>query len=256
MVSSPRQCLAWKGKCVDNSFVRKNMIPIDSVFHLGGSQDDRCVDCHDWTEEGCKDVVAYMEKLSAQCEKKERKAKSLSSSSFSGFSPAMPVPLSQLSSVTGVVSTSASSTTVCAVTYAFAGPAVSAVPSSSAVPVVPRHGRDSSTGGLLGDLHHQWERFLHCSHHLSPLLLILFLDLRRRWLFRQLRCCLLHHIWWYCHHSAPPSGTVPGSLPDPVQSRLHWLSWIHHLEVPEPVPSPIPDQSNIWRPPTNPGLDT
>ena len=60
-----------------------------------------------------------------------KKAKSLYAS-FSGFSTAMAVPLGQLTSaLPGVVSTSALSTAVCAVTYAVAGPAVSAVPVSS-----------------------------------------------------------------------------------------------------------------------------
>ena len=48
----------------------------------------------------------------------------------------MPVPLTQLSSISGAVSTSASSTAVCTVTYVVPWPAVSAVPSSSAVAVV------------------------------------------------------------------------------------------------------------------------
>ena len=78
-----------------------------------------------------------MVKLSVQHErKKERKAKSSSYSSLSGFSPTMPVLLSQLASTSGVISTSTSSAPVCSVTYAVAGPAVSAVLLPSAVAVV------------------------------------------------------------------------------------------------------------------------
>ena len=65
-----------------------------------------------------------------------RRANSLSSSSFSGFLPTMSVSLSQLSSADGVISTLASSTAVCALTYAVAGPAVSAVPLTLSVAVV------------------------------------------------------------------------------------------------------------------------
>ena len=67
--------------------------------------------------------------------KKERRTNF--SSSFSGFSPSMPIPLGQLSSaMPGVVSTSASSTAVCVVTFAVAGPAVTAAPvTTTAIPV-------------------------------------------------------------------------------------------------------------------------
>ena len=93
--------------------------------------DNWCDECHDWSEEHCRYVANYAEKLSAQHEKKkERKTKS-SSSSFSVFSPTMPVPFSQLAPTTG-----ASSTAVCAVMYSVTGPAVSAVLSMSTVAVV------------------------------------------------------------------------------------------------------------------------
>ena len=83
-----------------------------------------------------RDITVYTKKLSAQRKKKERKAKSSFSSSFSGSSPVMPVPLSQLASTSGVISTLASSTPVCAATYAVAGLSVSAVPLTSSAAVV------------------------------------------------------------------------------------------------------------------------
>ena len=58
------------------------------------------------------------------------------SSSFSGFSTAMPVLLRQLVSTLGVISTSASSTPVCTVMCAVAGPAVLAVQLPLTVAVV------------------------------------------------------------------------------------------------------------------------
>ena len=88
--------------------------------------------------------------------KKERKTKSFSSSFF-GFSPSMPVLLGQLllSADSRVITTSALSLTVCAVTFAVAGPAVNAAPvtSTSAVMVAehPRKSRgvtDSKEQGL------------------------------------------------------------------------------------------------------------
>ena len=101
--------------------------------------DDHCDECHEWSEECWKSVLEYMEKLSLQRErKKERKTKS-SSSSFSGFFPSMSVPLGQLPSSAdlGVVTTSASSSAVCTMTFTLAGPAVTAVlvTSTPAVPV-------------------------------------------------------------------------------------------------------------------------
>ena len=117
------------------SFLQRTVIPIDcrgKSCHL----DDRCDECHDWSEERCRDVAVYADKLSVQPEKKkERKVKS-SSSSFSCFSLVKPVPLSQISSATGAISTLAPSTNVCGVTYAVAGPAISAVQSTLAVAVV------------------------------------------------------------------------------------------------------------------------
>ena len=101
-------------------------------------QDDRCDKCHEWPEERCSSVAAYAEKLSAQREKKKESKMKFSSSS-SGFSPSMPVPLGQLSSaMPGVVSTSVSSTAVCAVMFAVAGPAVTTAPitTTPAIPVI------------------------------------------------------------------------------------------------------------------------
>ena len=60
--------------------------------------DDRCEDCHNWSDDCCSCVSDYFEKLSLQREKKrERKTKS----SLFGFSPLMPVPLGQLPSSVG-----------------------------------------------------------------------------------------------------------------------------------------------------------
>ena len=90
--------------------------------------DDRYDECHEWSDERCKRVADYVEKLSLQHKrKKERKTKS--SSSFSGFSPSMLVPLGWLPSADlGVVTTSASSSAVCAVMFVVAGPAVTTAP--------------------------------------------------------------------------------------------------------------------------------
>ena len=66
--------------------------------------------------------------------------------------------MSQLSSVAGVVSTSVSSTAVCAVTYAVAGPAVSAVPVTSAVAVV-EHPRKMKRLTGPADSAQAWESF-------------------------------------------------------------------------------------------------
>ena len=58
-------------------------------------------------------------------------------------------------------------------------------------------------------------------------------------------------IKWHCLHSTQPSGIVPSSLPDPVQSRLHRLSRIHRLEVPGPIPGPVTRLQAVYRPGTH-----
>ena len=145
---SPRQCPGIEGRVCGRFLSSKEHDPHRLCVSCRGKschQDDRCDECHEWpeefcksvvAEEFCKSVVAYEEKLLVQHEKKkERKAKS--SSSFSGFSPSMSVPLRQLLfTLPRVVSTSASSTAVCAVTYTVAGLAVSTAPvTTPAIPV-------------------------------------------------------------------------------------------------------------------------
>ena len=109
--------------------------------------DDRCEECYDWPDKLCTRVADYVEKLSLQRErKKERKTKSSSLSSFSSFSPSMPVPLDQLPSPvgSGVVTSFASSSAVCVVTYAVACPAVTTapfVPPPSVTPIEPSRTR-------------------------------------------------------------------------------------------------------------------
>ena len=99
--------------------------------------DDRCEERHEWSNERCKSVVDYVEKLTVQRErKKERTMKS--SSSFSGFSPSMPITLGRLpSSDSSVVIASASSSAMCAVTFTVAGPAVTTASVISTPAVTP-----------------------------------------------------------------------------------------------------------------------
>ena len=121
-----RNALLLREKCVDIFFPLKSMNCIISVACRGKSCHlDDCYDkCHEWSEECCRSVSAYAEKLSLQCERKrERKAKS---SSFSSFSPSVSVPLGQLSSAD-----SASSAAVCAMMFTVAVPAVTTAPVTS-----------------------------------------------------------------------------------------------------------------------------
>ena len=140
--------------------------------------DDRCEECHDWSDDHCGRVSKYMNKLSLQREKRRNRKAKASSSSFSGFSPSMPVPLYQLpsSAGTGVVMTTPSS--VCAVTFSTAAPMVSAAPSVPSVdvtPVEPSHKRrcvDSrlEKAKMLAVLKELWassQSFSSCSGPLS-----------------------------------------------------------------------------------------
>ena len=140
MVLSPRKCPGVEGKVCGHFLSSKEHDSHCLCVACRGKSchpDDCCNECHEWSEEPCKSVSEYAEKLSFQREKKkERKTKSSSSSSFSDFSPSMPGTLEQLSSAdSGVVPTSASSAAVCAITFTVAGPAVTVAPVTS-MPVV------------------------------------------------------------------------------------------------------------------------
>ena len=163
-----------------------------------------------------------------------------------------------------MVSTSTSSTAVCTVTYAVAGPAVSAVPKSSAVAVVENPWK--------------WKRLTDPAD--------------RSWAWESFQD------WWASRRSTPSTGTssapqpplitppidpVPGpslalalpaaavlssssvassgivfiplsrvaSFPAVSQSRLHRLSRIHRLEVPGPIPGPVTRLQAVYRPGTH-----
>ena len=87
MVSSPQQCCGMEGKVYGQFLPSKEHDPhrlCVSCQWMSCHQDNRCDECHDWTEERCKDVTFYEEKLSAQREKKESKT-NYSSLSFWDF---------------------------------------------------------------------------------------------------------------------------------------------------------------------------
>ena len=96
--------------------------------------EDCCEDCYDQPDKKCCRVGEYLAKLSAQ---RERKGNA-SSSSFSMFSLSIPVLLSNLPSpvCTGVVTT-ASSLSVCSVTYSAATPVVLSTPFAPPLNVTP-----------------------------------------------------------------------------------------------------------------------
>ena len=95
MVSSARKCPGMEGKVCGWFLPSKEYDPHRLYVACRGKSctpDDRCEERHEWSNERCKSVVDYVEKLTVQRErKKERTTKS--SSSFSGFSPSMPITL-------------------------------------------------------------------------------------------------------------------------------------------------------------------
>ena len=131
MVSSLRQCPGVEVKVCGRFLLLKEYDPHRLCVACRGKSchpDKWCDECHEWSEESCRSIAEYAEKLSLQC---ERKTKSLSS--FSGFSPSMPVPLEQLLLADSrVITTSASSAAVCAVAFVVASPSVTAAPVPSA----------------------------------------------------------------------------------------------------------------------------
>ena len=92
--------------------------------------DDRCEECHNWSDDCCIRVSDYMHKLSLQREKKcERKAMASSLPLFfsSGFSSLMLIPLCRLPSFAGAgVVMTTPSPMARAVTFLAAAPVVSA----------------------------------------------------------------------------------------------------------------------------------
>ena len=145
MVSSLRKC-GMEGKVCGRFLPSKEHDPHRLCIACRGKSSTS----DDWPDERCRHVADYVEKLSLQHERKKvRKTKS-SSSSFYGFSPSMRFPLGQLPSPadSGVVTMSASSSAMCAVMYAVAGPAVTAasfVPPPSVTPVKPSRKRHHVT---------------------------------------------------------------------------------------------------------------
>ena len=132
MVFLLRQCPENAGKVCNRFLPVRDNDPHQFCASCRGKTcniDDRCEDCHDWTDYMWHRLGEYLAKLSVQQErKKERRAKAASSSSsFSGFSPSMPVPLCQLSSpYDNVVATSVASSAASAVTFEALSPVVSA----------------------------------------------------------------------------------------------------------------------------------
>ena len=99
MVSSPRKCPSVEGKVCGHFLPSKEHDHHCLCIVCRGKSctlDDRCEKCHEWTDECCKSVADYVEKLSLQ---HERKTESSSSSSFSSFFPLMPVPLAVTSNL-------------------------------------------------------------------------------------------------------------------------------------------------------------
>ena len=141
MVPSPHKCPGVEGKVCNRFLPTKDNDPHRFFTSCRGKTwglNDHCEECHDWSDKRCLCVSEYMNKMSAQHEKKhERKAKA-SSSSFLGFSPAMPVPLCQLLSPVGSgVVTTAPSSTVCSVTFSAVVPVISAAPFVPPLEVMP-----------------------------------------------------------------------------------------------------------------------
>ena len=73
MVSSPHQCPGVAGKVCNRFLQVKENVPCHLCTSCQGKTsvlEDRCEDCHDWSDEKCFCVGEYLTKLSAQCEKK------------------------------------------------------------------------------------------------------------------------------------------------------------------------------------------
>ena len=113
----------------------KSATPINCILRVWGSHALQMIGVRS-VMIGPMSVADYVGKLSLQ---RERLTKPSSSSSFSGFSPLMPVPLGQLPSPADsrVVTMSASPSAVCSITYAVAGPTVTAAPVVSTPSVTP-----------------------------------------------------------------------------------------------------------------------
>ena len=158
MVSSPHWCLEHWRKCVIVSYLLEIRI---LIFYAQAAEVNNAtlmivVANAYWDDEMWRKVSDYCAELAAQ---RERKAKSASSSSsLSGFSPSMPGPLCKLSSSSidsAVVACIASSSLVCAVTFALSSPIVSGQPfvfSSAEIATEPgqkRKREDSESSAIL-----------------------------------------------------------------------------------------------------------
>ena len=93
MVPWPRKCPGVVLKVCGRFLPAKDHDPHRLCVTCRGKScnvDDQCVECHEWSEERCREVAAYAVKLSAQREKKkERKAKSSSSVFFANYASAI-----------------------------------------------------------------------------------------------------------------------------------------------------------------------
>ena len=102
-MSSPQKCTEVEGKVCNCFLPSKENDPDRLCVACRGKAykyDNRCKECHDWSDDRCNRISDYMKTLLLQYEKKrERKAKA--SSSSSGFSPSMLVPMGQLPSSVG-----------------------------------------------------------------------------------------------------------------------------------------------------------
>ena len=74
MVSVPRKCPSVEGKVCGHFLPSKEHNPHHLFVASRGKSchpDDRCYECHEWLEDCCKSVSAYMEKLSLQRERED-----------------------------------------------------------------------------------------------------------------------------------------------------------------------------------------
>ena len=221
--------MVWRARCATVSCPPNRTIPIACVTCRGKScrSDNRCKDCHSWSNDCCSCVSEYMVKLSLQQEKKRKRKAKGSSSSFSDFPPSMPVPLRQLPSFlgTGVVTTTPS-LLVCAVTFLAAAPFVPPVDVTPVEPNCKRLGVNSlrEKVKMLTAFEELWasRRSL-----LLPLARCLLLCCCLRFLL--LMSCLPSHLWF------------------PLRYRSLRPAWVNFLTRPLLRPSPVRGRGPVTR---------
>ena len=127
MTALPCQCPGTAGKVCTRFLPAKDKDPhllCTNCRHKECNAEDLCGECHNWSDEMWIKVIDFISKLAAQREKKEeRKVKS---SSLSGFLSSKSILLSELSGSldSAGISTVASSTSLCTVTYAMSSQVV------------------------------------------------------------------------------------------------------------------------------------